>query len=95
MAWINYDGQKYTLEKWRLQCLNCHDVVQTWSGNCDCRLIVIQNGRRTYPYFPVHDVSIWLSKSGSVLPQSIVNKYFNLREPNKTSANTKPSTSTS
>lgn len=96
MAWINHAGEKYKLHHWKLQCLNCHDVVQTWNGNCLCGLVLVKEGRRSWPYFPVHDVSIWMSPSGAVLPQSVVDHFFNLRrEPDKTGTDTETSTSTS
>lgn len=95
MAWINYNNEKYGMEIWRVQCLNCDDILQTWNCSCKCRLVVVKEGQRTWPYPPVKDVSIWKSPSGKILPQRVLDVYFLSRESDKTSTDTKPSTSTS
>lgn len=84
------------MTQWRIQCLNCSYIVQGFEDVCYCSRVLLRNGQRTWPYFPIRDVSIWKTSTGKVLPQSIVDYYFNLsREPNKTSTNTKTRTLTS
>ncbi len=96
MAWINYNDERFTLAHWRIQCLKCEDILQTWDCSCSCGLIIVRNGQKTWPMFPTRDVSIWKSRKGTVLPQHILDKYFRLgRESNKTSTNTETGTSTS
>jgi hypothetical protein len=96
MAWINYNNEKYTMHIHKLQCLNCSFIIQGFDVVCDCNRVIIRNGQRTWPYFPVKDVSIWKSESGNVLPQEVLDHYFNLRrEPDKTGTDTKTSTRTS
>ena len=94
MAWITHNYENYKLETWKVQCLKCDDILQGWDGSCNCGLIIVKDGRRVWPYFPVKDVSIWKSATGKVLPQSVVDHYF-LRKSNKTSTDTETSTSTS
>lgn len=96
MAWISYNDEKYIMTLRKLQCLNCHSVIQGLDGVCSCSQVIVKNGQRTWPYFPVKDVSIWKSSNGNVLPQKILDYYFNLRrETNKTSTDTEPGTRTS
>ena len=96
MAWIEYDNEKYKMVLRRLQCLNCNDVVQGYEGMCSCNRVIIKNGKRNWPYFPVKDVSLWESPKGTVLPQMVLDHFFQLsRETNKASTDTKTSTSTS
>jgi hypothetical protein len=96
MAWIEYDNQKYKIIIRRLQCLNCSSVVQGFEGECSCGRVIIKNGKRNWPYFPIKDVSLWESSKGDVLPQMVLDHFFELsRGANKTGTNTKASTSTS
>jgi hypothetical protein len=93
MAYILHNDEKYVMKKWRIQCLKCSDILQTWDCTCFCGLIFIENGQRKWPYFPVKDVSIWTTTTGKILPQPILDHYFNLsRETNKASTNTETST---
>lgn len=96
MAWIEYNNKKYKMMLRKLQCLNCGSVVQGFDVDCDCGRVIIKNGKRTWPFFPIKDVSIWKNEDNDILPQSVLDYLFNLsREANKTSTNTKTSTSTS
>jgi len=96
MAWIQYKNEKYMMHLRKLECLSCNSIVQGFDVVCGCSRVIIRNGQRTWPYFPVKDVSIWKSESGNLLPQEVLDYYFNLRrETNKTSTNTETSTSTS
>lgn len=95
MAWINYNSEKYSMTHWRVQCLNCDYILQTWNCSCKCGLVVVKEGQRVWPYPPIKDVSIWTSPSGKILPQNVLDTYFLSRESNKTSTNTETSTSTS
>ncbi len=93
MSWINFSGDKYHFSIYRIQCLNCSSIVQGFEDSCSCGMILLKNGQRTWPYFPVRDVSLWKTRQGKVLPQPILDHYFNLRrESNKTSTNTETST---
>lgn len=94
MAWIDYNGEKYTMKHWKVQCLNCDYTLQTWNCVCSCGLVVIKEGQRVWPYPPVKDVSLWSSPSGKTLPQRVLDNFLS-REANKTSTNTKTSTGTS
>lgn len=95
MSWINYNGEKYMMQQWRIQCLKCNSVLQSWDCRCNCGLVIIKNGSRTWPYFPTQDVSIWKSPTGKILPQRVLDHYFLSREADKTSTDTETSTSTS
>ena len=95
MAWIDYNGEKYTMAIWRIQCSNCSSVVQTWNGSCNCGIVKVKDGQRTWPYYPAEDVSIWKSPTGKVLPQRVLDTYFLRREANKTSTDTEPGTGSS
>lgn len=93
MSWINFNGKQYSLSTYRIQCLNCSSIVQGFDDVCNCGLILLKNGQRTWPYFPVRNVSIWKTSKGNVLPQHVLDHYFNLsRKANKTSTNTETST---
>ena len=95
MGWINYNDEKYTMNQWKVQCLNCDYTLQTWNCVCNCGLVVIKKGCRVWPYPPVKDVSIWSSSTGKILPQRVLDSYFLSRESNKSSTDTEPSTSSS
>jgi hypothetical protein len=95
MSWINYNGEKYMMKQWRIQCLKCDTVLQSWDCYCKCGLVIIKNGQRTWPYFPVRDISVWTNSNGYILPQSVLDHYFLSRETDKTSTNTETGTSTS
>ena len=96
MAWISYNDEKYIMVLRKLQCLNCGYEVQGLDGFCSCGCVIIRNGQLNWPYFPVKDVSIWKCNTGKVLPQEVLDHYFNLRrEANKSGTDTKTSTSTS
>ena len=84
MALIDYNGEKYTMAIWRVQCSSCNSVVRTWNGTCNCGIVRVKEGRPTWPYFPTEDVSIWKSSSGKILPQRVLDKYFLSRKANKT-----------
>lgn len=94
-SYIVYDKEKYFMKRWRYQCFKCDSVLETWNCSCKCGLVIIRNGQRTWPYIPVHDVSIWKTDSGKVLHQAILDEYFLRRETNHTSTDTETSTSTS
>lgn len=96
MAWIEHKNEKYIMTLRKLQCLNCGSIVQGLDGVCNCSRVILNSGQRTWPYFPVKDVSIWKSTNGNILPQEVLDSYFNLRrETNKTGTDTETSTSTS
>ncbi len=95
MDFIEYNGEKYFLAIWRVQCLKCDSVVQTWNGRCRCGLVIVKEGRKTWPYFPTEDVSIWKSRTGKILPQHVLDHHYLSRKAYKTSTNTETSTSTS
>ncbi len=94
-TYIVYDDEKYYMNRWRYQCFKCDSILETWNCNCKCGLIIIKNGQRTWPYIPVHDVSIWKTQTGKFLPQRILDDYFLSRKSNHTSTDTETSTSTS
>ena len=85
MSWINFNGKRYSPFNYRIQCLSCSSIVQGFDDSCNCGLILLKNGQRTWPCFPVRNVSIWKSSKGDVLPQHVLDHYFNLsRETNET-----------
>jgi len=96
MALIGYKNEIYSLYVYRLQCIHCKTVADTLLRHrCRCGKVILDNGKFIGDPGTYKDVSIWVSSSGAILPQKILDEYFLSREANKTSANTKASTSTS
>lgn len=95
MGWIVYNQEEYRMEQWRVQCFNCESILETWNGCCKCGLIIVKEGRKTWPFAPTKDVSIWKSPTGKILPQNVLDHYFLSRKTDKTRADTETSTSTS
>lgn len=94
-SYILFENEKYFMHRWRYQCFKCDSILETWNCCCKCGLIIIKNGQRTWPYIPVHDISIWKSQSGKVLHQSIVDQYFLRRESDHSCTDTETCTGTS
>lgn len=94
-TYIPYENERYYMNKWRIQCFNCDSILETFDCNCKCGSIIVKNGRQTWPYIPTRDVSIWITPSGTTLPQSVVDRYFLSREANHSRTNTKAGTSAS
>lgn len=93
MSWIKFNGHIYQFSTYRIQCLNCSSIVQGFDDNCNCGLVVLKNGQRTWPFFPVKNVSIWKTFKGDILPQYVLDHYYNLsRETDKTGTYTETST---
>jgi hypothetical protein len=68
------------MRQWKIQCLNCDSTLQSWDCSCDCGMVIVKNGQRTWPFFPVRNISLWTSPTGKVLPQHIVDHHFNLKQ---------------
>lgn len=96
MALIGYRNDIYKMYSYRLQCIHCRTVADTLLCNhCKCGKVKLDNGKYIGDPGIYKDVSIWVSEKGTVLPQSVVDKYFLSREANKTGADTKAGTRTS
>ena len=75
MTTIHYNDDTYTLFKPRYQCLICNDVVEKLFSRCLCGKIIIQRGERK-DMNDARDVSIWRSKSGRILPQHELDRWY-------------------
>ena len=96
MIWIVFENEKYFFKTWRLRCLHCRLTVEGPDGSCSCNRLVVKQGRRVSEGFDYHDVSIWMSDSGDILPQQILDHYYGLgREANEAGANTEAGASAS
>lgn len=88
-TYIPYQNERYFMNRWRIQCFKCDSILETLDCCCQCGLIIVKNGRQTWPYIPTRDVSIWKTLSGTVLHQSVVDRYFLSRETDHSGADTK------
>ena len=96
MALIGYNKEIYSIYVYRLQCNHCKTVADTLlKYGCSCGKVRLENGKYIGDPGIYKDVSIWVSDKGSILPQKVLDKYFLSRETNKTSTDTKTSTSAS
>jgi len=75
MGTIYYNDDVYTLFKPRYQCLSCDQIVEQLFGTCKCGKVMIQRGNRK-DMSDTRDVSIWKSKSGKILPQRELDRYY-------------------
>lgn len=92
MGSISFDDDIYTLITPRYQCSSCNQIVGQLFIQCSCGKLIIQRGQKK-GFYPVRDVSVWKSKNGKVLPQFVVDKYFNLcRETDESCTNTESGT---
>ena len=95
MTTIYYNDDTYFLRNPRYQCLTCNEIVERLFHVCSCGKVIIQRGQRK-DMNDARDVSIWISKSGRILPQYVLDRKLGLRrEADEASAYTESSTRTS
>jgi hypothetical protein len=68
-----YNNEEYTLVALRYQCINCNVIVDKLFSRCECGKISIQRGQRK-DRNDARDVSIWKSKVGTTILQSVFDK---------------------
>lgn len=80
-TYIEYKGEKYYHKEWRVQCLDCDQILS--QGTCICGLITAKNGQIVSDNpWDKKDVSIWKTADGTkTLPQAMIDMYFNIGRP--------------
>lgn len=80
-----HNGITYILKRHIVQCRHCKDVIETTEEHdfqeCSCKKIAVDGGiqkgcRRLGLRSDVLDLSVWVSKECSVLPQEIAQRLF-------------------